>query len=339
MFFPTRLARLFLLPCLCVSVSALHAQTAQPQAPAVDRAVMEQTIREALRNGRRTASSSASSQAAASLLPTISQDEIDLLDREFGLQRISGLIERKPEAFLLSLEATGFYTSNAALSPGPEQSDWVIRPGLRGAWFPRLSDDVNLLAMASYSLWRYEQLQVLNFDDFSAQLGLQYNKGRGQLPGGMSSLNAWAQYRYQRLISPWNWGGRLYETHFLEVGGRKSWRLASSVTGWLGANSAFSVAAAPNAFRRHEHSVQTGALWQISPRLALNTLYRFAWFDYTGHSRDDLNHLFFVGLGCQVTGNLRADFFVSGVFNHSDINAFDYQALNTGMGVSVSHAW
>lgn len=332
MSFPARFARLLLWAVLFVPVFSLQAQS-----PVVDRAAMDQTVREALRTARRGSASSQS--AGASLLPSIDPNEIDLLDREFGLQGITGLIQRKPEQFLLSLETSGFFTSNAALVPGPERSDWVGRPGLRGAWFPKLSDDINLLAMAAYSLWRYADLQELDFDDFSSQLGLQYNRGRGQLPGGMSRLNGWLQYRYQRLTSPWNWGSRLYETHFLEAGLRKSWALATDVTAWVGGNTAFSVEGAPGMFRRHEHSAQIGALWQISPRFSLTGLYRFAWFDYAEVSRDDLNHLLFVGLGCQVTSGLRADFYVSGIFNHSDINAFDYQALNTGVSVVVSHAW
>lgn len=326
MFFPARLARLLLPASVFVPALFLHAQSAQPQSPVVDRAAMDQTVREALRTTKR-ASASSSQSAANSLLPTIDQNEIDLLDREFGLQSITGLIQRKPEQFLLSLETSGFFTSNAALVPGPERSDWVGRPGLRGAWFPKLSDDINLLAMAGYSLWRYADLQELDFDDFSGQIGLQYNRGRGQLPGGMSRLNGSLQYRYQRLMSPWNWGSRLYETHFLEAGLRQAWALGSSVTAWVGGNTAFSVEGAPGAFRRHEHSAQVGALWQISPRLSLTGLYRFAWFDYAEVSRDDLNHLVFLGLGCQVTNALRADFYVSGIFNHSDVNAFDYQRL------------
>lgn len=302
------------------------------QSPAVDRAVMDQTIREALRTTKRDTRAQTSASPA-------SQEEINLLDREFGLQSISGLVRQEPEQFLLALESTGFFTSNAALAPGPEQSDWVGRPGLRGAWFPQLTDKINLLAMSSYSLWRYADLQQLDFDDFGGQLGLQYHIGRGQLPGGVSRFNAWAQYRYQRLISPWNWGNRLYENHFLEAGLRKGWLLGSDISIWLGGNAAMSVEGGPTAFRRHEYSAQAGAAWQITPKLTFTTLYRFGWFDYTDVSRNDLNHLLFMGLGWQVTRNLTAQFFVSGIFNHSDVNAFDYKALNTGLGLMISHVW
>lgn len=334
MFFPARFLCLLLPACLLVQTLPLVAQ-----APVADRAAMEQTIREALRTTRRAGGAASAQAASSALLPAIDQAEIDLLDREFGLQNITGLIEREPEAFLLCLEASGFFTSNAALVPGPERSDWVARPGVRGAWFPKLTDSLSLLAMASYSLWRYADLQELDFDDFGGQIGVQYNRGRSVLPGGMAELNAWAQYRYQRLVSPWNWGNRLYETHFLEAGLRKGWALGSEVAAWVGGSSAFSVEGAPGQYRRHEHSVQTGALWQISPRLAFTAVYRFAWFDYAEVSRDDLNHLLFLGLGFQATANLRADLFVSGIFNHSDINAFDYQALNSGLGLVISHAW
>lgn len=302
------------------------------QSPAVDRAVTDLTIREALRTTKRDTRD----QRAVS---PATQEEINLLDREFGQQSISGLVRPKPQQFLMSLEASGFFTSNAALAPGPESSDWVSRTGLRGAWFPKLTDHVNLLAMAYYSLWRYADQQQLDFDDFGSQIGLQYHQGRGELTGGLSRLNVWAQYRYQRLTSPWNWGNRLYENHFLETGLRKGWLLSPTVSVWLGGNAAVSVAGGPSAFRRHEFSAQAGTAWQITSKLAFTTLYRFAWFDYVQVSRNDLNHLVFLGLGYQVTSNLMAQIYVSGIFNHSDVSAFDYKALNTGMGLVVSHVW
>ncbi|MBN8418923.1 MAG: hypothetical protein J0L73_08415 [Verrucomicrobia bacterium] len=302
------------------------------QSPAVDRAVTDLTIREALRTTKRDARDQRTVSPAT-------QEEINLLDREFGQQSISGLVRQKPQQFLMALEAGGFFTSNAALAPGPETSDWVGRTGLRGAWFPKLTDHVNLLAMANYSLWRYADQQQLDFDDFGSQIGLQYHQGRGELMGGLSRLNVWAQYRYQRLTSPWNWGNRLYENHFLETGLRKGWLLSPTVSVWLGGNAAVSVGGGPSAFRRHEFSTQAGAAWQITPKLAFTSLYRFAWFDYVQVSRNDLNHLLFLGLGYQVTSNLTAQVYVSGIFNHSDVNAFDYKALNTGMGLVLSHVW
>ena len=302
------------------------------QSPAVDRAVVDQTIREALRTTKRdTRDQKAVSPA--------SQEEINLLDREFGQQSISGLVRPKPQQFLMALEASGFFTSNAALAPGPESSDWVGRTGLRGAWFPQLTDKINLMAMSYYSLWRYANLQELDFDDFGSQIGLQYHQGRAELPGGLSRLNVWAQYRYQRLTSPWNWGNRLYENHFLETGLRKGWLLSPDISVWLGGNAAVSVGGGPFDFRRHEFSTQAGAAWQITPKLAFTTLYRFAWFDYVQVSRNDLNHLLFLGLGYQVTNNLTAQIYVSGIFNHSDVNAFDYKTLNTGLGLVLSQVW
>ncbi len=303
------------------------------QSPAMDRAVVDQTIREALRTTKRDTRTNQSAVSPAS------QEEINLLDREFGQQTISGLVRAKPKQFLMALENNGFFTTNAALTPGPESSDWVGRTGLRGAWFPQLTDKINLLAMSSYSLWRYANLQELDFDDFGSQLGLQYHLGRGQLPGGISRFNVWAQYRYQRLTSPWNWGDRLYENHFLETGLRKGWLLSPDISVWLGGNAAVSVAGGPSDFRRHEFSAQAGSAWQITPQLAFTSMYRFAWFDHVQVSRNDLNHLFFLGLGYQVTNNLLAQIYVSGIFNNSDVRAFDYKALNTGLGLVVSHVW
>lgn len=317
---------------LVIGGSFAGALSTMAQSPAVDRAVIDQTIREALRSTKGDARAQTADSPA-------SREETKLIDREFGQQSISGLVRQKPQQFLVSLEASGFFTSNAALAPGPESSDWVGRTGLRGAWFPKLTENINLLAMASYSLWRYADLQQLDFDDFGSQIGLQYHLGRGELPGGISRFNVWAQYRYQRLTAPWNWGNRLYENHFLETGLRQGWLLSPTVSVWLGGNAAVSVEGAPSAFRRHEFSAQAGTTWQITPKLAFTSLYRFAWFDYVNVSRNDLNHLLFMGLGYQVTKGLTAQIYVSGIFNHSDVNAFDYKALNTGLGLAMSHVW
>jgi len=322
----------FLALLLVASGSFAAAISSMAQSPAMDRAVIDQTIREALRTTK------PGSSVKRAVTPE-EREEINLLDREFGQQTINGLIRQKPEQFMLMFESMGFFTSNARLSPGPEKSDWVGRPGLRGAWFPQLTDRINLMAMSNYSLWRYAEQKQLDFDDFGGQFGLQYHLGRGQLPGGISRFTGWAQYRYQRLTSPWHWGGRLYENHFIEAGLRKGWQLRPDLSLWLGGNAAVSIEGAPAAFRRHEYSTQAGVAWQITPKLAFTTLYRFAWFDYVKVSRNDLNHLLFMGLGYQMNRHLVAQLFVSGIFNHSDVNAFDYQALNTGMGVVISKTW
>lgn len=306
---------------------------AQQEAPAVDRAAVDQTIREAMRMGSR------STQGQAAQLSPSQQQEMNLLDREYGVQQVQGIVKPKPPAYLLMLESSGFYTTNAALTSTAPQSDWVARSGLRAAWVPRITERVSLLAMSYYSLWRYEEMQPINFDDFGAQAWMQYQVGRNELPGAISRFTGWAGYRYQRLMSPWNWGHLLYENHFAEIGARKAWSPLSRVSVWLGGNAAVSLAGAPDQLRRHEFSVQSGALWQITPRLRFTALYRLAWFDYVNVSRDDLNHLFFAGLSCQVIKNLRADLFVNGVLNRSSGSPFSYNALNTGLGIQISQTW
>ena len=140
---------------LVTSCSLAGAVAAKAQSPAVDRAVTDQTIREALRTTKRDTRD----QRAVS---PASQEEINLIDREFGQQNISGLVRPKPQQFLMALEASGFFTSNAALAPGPENSDWVGRTGLRGAWFPKLTENINLLAMAGLPRLKDEMVVLLS---------------------------------------------------------------------------------------------------------------------------------------------------------------------------------
>ena len=290
-------------------------------------------MREAMRIGTRSTPSQ-----AAQLSPSQLQ-EINLLDLEYGVQQIQGIVRPKPPAYMLMLESSGFYTTNASLSAVSSHSDWVARPGLRAAWTPQITERLSLMVMSYYSLWRYAEMKQINFDDFGAQAWLMYQSGRNQLPGGFSRFSGWGGYRYQRLLSPWNWGHLLYENHFLEIGGRAAWSPLSRVTVWLGGNAAVSVAGAPDQLRRNEFSVQSGALWQLTPRLRLTALYRLAWFDYVNLGRNDLNHLFFLGFGCQIMKNLRADLFVNGVLNRSSGSPYSYNALNTGLGMQISQTW
>lgn len=318
--------------CLALAILCFPA-LAQEAAPAVDRAAVDQTIREAMRIGSR------STQGQTAQLSSSQLQEINLLDREYGVQQIQGVVKPKPPSYMLMLEGSGFYTTNATLSSSAARSDWVARSGLRAVWTPQITERTSLLLMSYYALWRYADLRQINFDDFGTQAWLQYKAGRQELPGGLSRFWGWAGYRYQRLTSPWNWGHLLYENHFLETGGRAAWSPFNQVSVWLGANAAVSVAGAPDQFRRHEFSTQAGALWQMTPRLRFTALYRLAWFDYMQTSRNDLNQLFFLGFGCQIMKNLRTDLFVNGVLNRSSGSPYSYNAMNTGLGIQVSQSW
>lgn len=307
--------------------------SAQQVTPAVDRAAVDQTIREAMRIGSR------SGQGQTAQLSPSQQQEVNLLDREYGVQQIQGIVQPKPASYLLMLEGSGFYTSNAALTSTAQHSDWVARSGLRAAWVPQITERLSLLAMSYYSLWRYADFQQINFDDFGAQAWLQYQAGKNTLPGALSPFTAWGGYRYQRLTTPWSWGHLLYDNHFLEAGSRAAWSPVNRVSVWLGGNAAVSVAGAPDLLRRHEFSFQSGALWQITPKLRFTALYRLAWFEYVDTARHDLNHLFFLGFGCQIMKNLRTDLFINGVLNRSSAGIYSYNAMNTGLGVQISQTW
>lgn len=294
-----------------------------------DRVLIDQTLR--------AATQMSGAQEEMKLSPAADADS-KLLESEFGTQRLRPLVAEPPE-MLLSLDVGGFFTTNAALTPGLEISDWVGRTVLRAAWFPQITENLSFLTAASYGLWRYADTSALDFDDFGAQSGLVWKTDSPLLTGGIPAFSAWAQYRYNRIFSALAWSDRLYETHFIEAGMKKAWALSPSVTAWGAGNAALSVEGQPALFRRHEYSVQAGALWQITPRLSSTLLYRAALFDYVTDARCDVNHLLFLGLSCQLTSNVRADLFVSGVGNDSDNSIFDYEVINAGLNFAITKIW
>lgn len=261
-----------------------------------------------------------------------------LLESEFGTQRLRPLVAEPPE-LLLALDVGGFFTTNAALTPALEISDWVGRSVLHAAWFPQITENLSFLTAASYGLWRYTDTSALDFDDFGAQSGLVWKVDSPLLTGDIPAFSAWAQYRYNRIFRALEWSDRLYETHFIEAGLKKAWALKPSVTVWVAGNAALSVDGQPALFRRHEYSVQTGALWQITPRLSSTLLYRAAMFDHVTDARRDVNHLLFLGLSYQLTSKVRADLFASGIVNDSDNPIFDYEVINAGLNFAITKLW
>lgn len=305
------------------------AQLASAQNQAQDSVVMDQTLR----------SATGLSSTRSDLTLTKTDDEkARLLESEFGTQKIRPLTVKNP-SLLIGIEAGGFYTSNAVLAPFDEMSDWVGRSVLRAAWFPEITDHLSLLVSANYGLWRYAELDFLDFDDIGGQAGFVWKSSTPLLAGQMPRFTAWAHYRYNRLTRPWEWDALLYDNHFAESGLRQAWALGKNASLWIGGNAAVSLAGQPDLFRRHEFSAQLGTLWQMTPKLTLTALYRAALFDYVREDRQDINHLLFAGLSWQISSLLRADFYASGTHNDSSVPIFDYQVVNLGLNLALTKTW
>ena len=309
-------------------LALVGAPVARGQSLVQDRVSIDQTLQGAARmSGQERFTWSASPDEASSLL-----------EKEYGTQKIRPL---PPEAreWMVSVEAGGFYTSNALLAPFAETQDWVGRSVIRAAWAPAITDQLSLMMSASYGLWRYSDLPFLDFDDVGAQAGLIWSADAPLLAGGMARSSAWAQYRYNRLLLPWEWDSLLYETHFAEAGLRQAWGIGKDVAVWISGNAAASVAGRPALFRRSEYSAQCGALWQITPKLNATVLYRAALFDYLEDDRQDVNQLIHLGVSWQISRSLRADVYLGGSFNDSNLPVFDYEALNLGLNLALSKMW
>lgn len=299
------------------------------QSQAQDRVSADQTLREAAQ---------LSGQVESFSWSTATDEKSRLMESEYGEQKLRPLPPERPE-WLVAVEAGGFYTSNAVLAPFAEKQDWVGRSALRAAWAPAITDELSILVAANYSLWRYSDLPFLDFDDLGAQAGLVWSTDAPALAGGIQRFSTWAQYRYNRLTLPWEWDGLLYETHFAEAGLRQAWGIGQDVAVWISGNAALSMAGRPALFRRSEYSAQLGMLWQISPKWTATAIYRAALFDYVEGDRRDVNHLLHAGVSWQMRRNLKADFYLSGTLNDSNVPIFDYEAFNVGLNLAVSKMW
>lgn len=232
------------------------------------------------------------------------------------------------EPFSITLGTDLTYTSNIGLSEAFEQEDWFWRSVLNVTYAPRFGNSLLGIFSISQEFFRYDKFDALDFESLTFSAGLAYHLWF------LGGINASLQFDYNRLTAD-DYGDEIFSNRTINLTLSRNFILsrahyffvASSLElGWSD----------PKEASRNELSLVGGYNVRLARNFELSLVYRAGYFHYNEIDRNDFNQTVQLSARYHFTKWLTANANVSGIFNSSDRNGFDYEALNTGAGIFVS---
>jgi len=193
-------------------------------------------------------------------------------DSDIGLQLILRNNEKKRH-FRASVDTSAFWTDNAANVSAGEQEDWFAVGGVNVTWQQRVKGRFIADAQLGVHAFRYDQLQVLDYEYWDGNVGLIV-----QMPELWDTL-LFAQYGYQRVTQDFD-AAALYEAHSARLGLFRAFTINRLNSVFITVQSQLALAAEPETLERHEHSASLGYTLRLSRTLNLQASYRLVYYDY-----------------------------------------------------------
>ena len=193
---------------------------------------------------------------------------------------------------------------------------------------PRLVQRLYGDVYVGQQIYRYDRFGFLDYEYFEGSLGLIYLEPR------LWNSTFFLQGHYNRMSND-DFSEKIYDSWSVRAGVQKSFlfdrkhSLHANVMGdWDVDTSAFQV-------ERFEYIADLTYNYKIMRDLIFALSYRFTWFDYQKVDRTDYLNL----LGASVTWAPKKwlDVYFAANFsdNESDVDFFDYEAVNVGGGLGV----
>lgn len=249
-------------------------------------------------------------------------------DEDLGEQRLLVPSERY-KAFTLFANASEFYTSNAYLSNGGAQSDWFTALQFGGAWVPRITGSLYGEVTALQQLYRYANFNGLNFNSLDLGAGLIYPIRQ------LDDLTVFARYNYNLLTNDAS-NQSLFYQQTIRLGLQKPFVFSRAHSGTLGFLTDINLNGWPDYAVRNRFALLAGYQVNLTRVLQANLFYQVAYFPFVETSRQDLNQIVSAGLSLNLSPRFSIMASVSGSFNNSNEDYYNYSVLNTGAGISAN---
>lgn len=250
-------------------------------------------------------------------------------DPDLGDQRIL-VPDDRYKAFTLFSNISEFYTTNAALSNGGEQSDWFTAMQFGAAWVPRITGNLFGEATALQQLFRYANLSGLSFNSLDLGAGLIY------VVRELDDLSVFARYNYNLLTNASSDGSLFYQ-QTIRLGLNKPFVFSRAHSANVGLVADFNLDGWPRYALRNRFALLTGYTVNLTRLIQANLFYQIGYFPFVESSRQDLNQLVSFGLTLNINPRFSINTSVSGGFNSSTESFYSYSVLNTGVGVSANY--
>jgi hypothetical protein len=254
------------------------------------------------------------------------EEESQSTDESFGKQQILKTQE-KVRDFVVSGDASVFYTSNVALTRRDEIGDVFLVAGAGMSWTPRVNNELQMLFGARASIFRYYDTSELDFQSVGGGIGAVWT------PRNAWGIGLIARYDFTELID--RHSNELLQDHEFSLDAQKimvlgrSHALSFDVIGSAGISDPFSE-------QRDQIGFAIGYHLQVTRNLVADLGYRHSWYFYNDGGRTDLNQVFSLALRYYVTKWAAIEAFVSGATNNSNRSVFDYDVFNTGGGLGLT---
>jgi hypothetical protein len=252
-------------------------------------------------------------------------EELPSNDQSFGKQQILKTQEKVPD-FVVSGDASVFYTSNVALTSRDTMDDGFFVGGAGLSWTPRVNNELQILMGARASIFRYFDTSDLDFQTIGAGVGAVWT------PPNAWGIGLTARYDFIELFD--RHSDELLQDHEFSLVAQKIFVLGRShaltfdLIGSVGISDPF-------AEQRDQIGFAIGYHLQLARNLVADFGYRNSGYFYN-NGRSDLNQVFALALRYYVTRWAALEGFMSGAINNSNRSAFDYDVFTSGGGVGLT---
>lgn len=250
-------------------------------------------------------------------------------DPDLGDQRIL-VPDDRYKSFTLFSNVSEFYTTNAALSNGGEQSDWFTAMQFGAAWVPRITGNLFGEATAMQQLFRYANLSGLSFNSLDLGAGLIY------VVRELDDLSVFARYNYNLLTNASSDGSLFYQ-QTIRLGLNKPFVFSRAHSANIGLVADLNLDGWPDYALRNRFALLTGYQVNLTRLLQANLFYQIGYFPFAETARRDWNQLVSLGFTLNINPRFSINTSVSGGFNSSNDAFYTYSVLNTGVGVSANY--
>jgi hypothetical protein len=257
--------------------------------------------------------------------PALSEDDTTS-DDSFGEHVI---LQSQPRirTFVVTGDASVFYTNNAALTPHNWIDDAFFVSNAGVSWTPQIAPHLEAQVAAHSSIFRYDKTSELDFQGFGLRTGLFWN------PDHIAGVALFAHYDFIELINRHN--EEILRDHEFTIGAQRVFPLGRAQAFVVGANLMAGVTA-PESAQRDQAGLFLAYQLQATRSLGIEFLYRFAGYFYNDPRRTDRNQFLSVSARYRLVEWADINAFFSFAHNRSDDSAFSYEAATNGGGLSAT---
>jgi hypothetical protein len=247
-------------------------------------------------------------------------------DDGFGEQVILQSQPRNPTVFVTG-DTSLSYTNNAALTRNHRIDDTIFMANAAIGWTPILTPRLGGEITARSSIFRYGSTSVLDFQSVGLGTGLSWN------PEHFAGIGLFAHYDFIEMFD--RHSDEILRDHEFTVGAQKGFALGRAQALLTGISLSAGVAE-PISAQRDQASLFLDYRIQLSRSLGAEFLYRCTGYFYNDPGHTDANQAFSASLHYRAFRDVYVNGFVSFSDNRSDDAAFDYDAVTSGGGLSLS---